>query len=148
MNVVPAAVVAIAVCACAHAPKVEPDEESPRRVVERRFAAVARYDVEAVAALYAPNAVETSPGFCAERFGPEGARRTYNELFKTYPTISAHITSMIVEGDRVAVEFLARIRNADGSIAFESRLANFLTIERGKITRDDTYFDTQGRSCS
>ena len=148
MNVVLSALLAIALCACAHTPKVEPDEDSPRSVVERRFAAVARYDVEAVAALYAPNAVETSPAFCAERFGPEGARRTYLELFKAYPTISAHITSMVVQGDHVAVEFLARIRNADGSIAFESRLANFLTIERGMITRDDTYFDTRGRQCS
>ena len=142
------ALAALATCAGANAAGLEPVEESPRTVIEQRFAAVARYDVEAIAALYAPHAIETSPGFCSERFGPDGARRTYSELFKAYPTISAHITSMVVEGSRVAVEFLARTRNADGSIAFESRLANFLTVERGKITRDETYFDTKGQPCS
>ena len=126
----------------------QPVAESPRTVVEQRFALVGRHDVDGIAALYAPDAVETSPGFCTERHGPAGARRTYGELFKTYPTITAHITSLVVEGERVAVEFVARMRNPDGSVAFETRLANFLTVQDGKITRDDTYFDSKGRPCS
>ena len=125
-----------------------PVAESPRAVVERRFALVGRYDDEGIAALYAPDAIETSPAFCTDRRGPAGALRTYGELFKSYPTITAHITSLIVEGDRVAVQFVARVRNPDGSIAFESRLANFLIVRAGKITRDDTYFDPIGRPCS
>ncbi|MFL6603691.1 MAG: nuclear transport factor 2 family protein [Steroidobacteraceae bacterium] len=148
MNIKLVALAAIALCASANAARVGPAEDSPRTVVERRFAAVTRYDVKAIMALYAPDAVETSPAFCSQRFGPDGARRTYSELFKAYPTISAHITSMVVEGNHVAVEFLARTRKADGSMASETRLANFLTVEQGKITRDDTYFDTKGSPCS
>ncbi len=131
--------------ACADEPAVA---EAARAVVEKRFALVARYDVEGIAALYASDAIETSPGFCTDRRGPAGARHTYSELFKTYPTITAHIASLIVEGEHVAVQFVARVRNPDGSVAFESRLANFLTVQDGKITRDDTYFDTKGRPCS
>jgi ketosteroid isomerase-like protein len=125
-----------------------PVAESPSAVVERRFALVGRYDDEGIAALYAPDAIETSPAFCTDRRGPAGALRTYRELFKSYPTITAHITSLIVEGERVAVQFVARVRNPDGSVAFESRLANFLIVRDGKITRDDTYFDPKGQPCS
>ncbi len=123
-------------------------DESPRAVVERRFALVERYDVDGIAGLYAADSIQTSPGFCTDRRGPEGARRTYGELFKAYPTITAHITSLIVAGERVAVQFIARIRNPDGSVAFESRLANFLTVQDGRIVRDDTYFDPKGQACS
>jgi ketosteroid isomerase-like protein len=123
-------------------------QESARMVVERRFAAVNRHDLDAVVALYARDAVETSPGFCADRSGPEGARRTYTELFQAYPTITADATTYVVEGNRVAVQFLARARKADGTVLLEVLLANFLTVEQGQITRDDTYFDTKGRPCS
>jgi ketosteroid isomerase-like protein len=123
-------------------------EPSPKTVVEARFAAVRRHDVEAIVALYANDAEETSPAFCAQRIGPEGARRTYTELFQAFPDISDDVTSMVVEGDRVAVQFIARSKKADGSYAFEVPLANFLVVRHGRIVRDDTYFDTRGRPCS
>lgn len=123
-------------------------EPSPRTVVENRFAAVRRHDVEAIVALYANDAVETSPAFCAERSGPEGARRTYTELFQAFPEITDDVTSIVVEGERVAVQFTARSRKPDGSYAFEVPLANFLVVRHGRIVRDDTYFDTHGRPCS
>ena len=138
----------LALCGWAACADERPIAESPRAVVEKRFALVGRYDDEGIAALYASDAIETSPAFCTDRRGPAGALRTYSELFKSYPTITAHITSLIVEGERVAVQFVARVRNPDGSVAFESRLANFLIVRDGKITRDDTYFDTKGRPCS
>jgi len=123
-------------------------EPSPKTVVEDRFAAVRRHDVEAIVALYAHDAVETSPAFCVERGGPEGARRTYTELFQAFPAITDDVTSMVVEGERVAVQFIARSKKADGSYAFEVPLANFLVVRHGRIVRDDTYFDTRGRPCS
>src|SRR5688572_12844218 len=89
-------------------------EPSPRTVVEKRFAAVARHDVEAIAALYAQNAVETSPAFCTARKGPEGVRRTYGDLFRDFPGITADDPIYLVQGNRVAVQFLARVRKVDG----------------------------------
>ena len=135
----------VAVAACSSMPASEP---SARTIVEKRIAAVARHDVDMIVALYAPDAIETSPGFCSNRTGTEGVRRTYGELFQAYPNITDDVVAYVVDGNRVAVQFLARVRKADGSLAFEVPIANFLTVEHGRITRDDTYFDTKGRPCT
>jgi ketosteroid isomerase-like protein len=122
--------------------------DSPKSIVEQRFAAVRRHDVEAIVALYANAAVETSPGFCHERMGPEGVRQTYSELFTSFPNITDDVVAMIVDGKHVAVQFVARVKKPDGTLAFEVPLANFITVEHGRITRDETYFDTKGRPCN
>ena len=123
-------------------------EDTPEVVVKKRFEATARHDIDAIAALYAPDAIETSPALCNARQGPAGARRTYGDLFRDAPGIEDEVTNFVVDGNHVAVQFIARVRKPDGSIAFEAPLANFLTIEHGRIVRDDTYFDTKGRPCS
>lgn len=143
-----AGIVALALSVIVPACSGPPTEALVRAVVEQRLAAVGRRDLEAIVALYSPSSVQTSPGFCADRSGPEGARRTYRELFDAYPNITADPTAYVVQGNRVAVQFFARTRKPDGTIAFEVRLANFLTIEHGQITRDETYFDTKGQPCS
>ncbi|HSC10370.1 MAG TPA: nuclear transport factor 2 family protein [Rhodanobacteraceae bacterium] len=116
--------------------------------MEKRIAAVARHDLDAIVALYSADAVETSPGFCSNRTGSEGARRTYGELFQAYPNITDDVVAYVVDGSHVAVQFIARVRKADGSLVFEIPIANFLTVEHGHITRDETYFDTKGRPCT
>jgi len=138
------ALTAGALTACA----AYPERKSAKAVVEQRFAAVRQHDVDAIVMLYASNAVETSPGFCHERLGRDGVRRTYTELFKAYPNITDDVVATLVDGDHVAVQFVARSRKPDGSLLFEVPLANFLTVQHGLITRDETYFDTKGRPCS
>lgn len=123
-------------------------QESPEAVVKKRFEATAHRDIDAIAALYAPDAIETSPAFCVPRQGAAGARKTYGDLFRDAPGLEDEVTNVVVDGSRVAVQFVARVRKPDGSIAFEVPLANFLTVERGHIVRDDTYFDTKGRPCT
>ena len=123
-------------------------EDSPEAVVKRRFEATAHRDIDAIASLYAPDAIETSPAFCNARQGSAGARKTYGDLFRDVPGIEDEVTNFVVDGNHVAVQFIARVRKPDGSIAFEAPLANFLTVEHGRIVRDDTYFDTKGRPCS
>ena len=135
-------------CAGAILADAQAAELSAKAIVEKRIAAVARHDLEAIVALYSPDAVETSPGFCANRTGTEGVRRTYGELFQTYPNITDDVVAYVVDGHHVAVQFVARVRKADGSLVFEVPIANFLTVEHGRITRDDTYFDTRGRPCT
>ena len=142
------AAMGLGICAAANCAAAQAAGVSARTIVEKRIAAVARHDLEAIVALYAPDAVETSPGFCANRIGTEGARRTYGELFQEYPNISDDVVAYVVDGRHVAVQFVARVRKADGSLAFEVPIANFLTVEHGRITRDDTYFDTRGRPCT
>ena len=142
------AAIGLFICAAAIHADVQAVELSARAVVEKRIAAVARHDLEAIVALYAPDAVETSPGFCSNRTGADGARRTYGDLFQAYPGITDDVVAYVVDGHHVAVQFVARVRKADGSLAFEVPIANFLTVEHGRITRDDTYFDTKGRPCT
>lgn len=142
------AVVSLSMCTLVSSCRPAGPDDSPQAVVARRFAAVARHDLETIVGLYANDAVETSPAFCADRIGQEGVRRTYSELFTRYPTITAEEPTFVVQGDRVAVQFLARTRTPDGSIAFEGRLANFLVVKNGRIVRDDTYYDTGGQPCS
>jgi len=135
----------VAAVACSGMAASEP---SARTIVEKRIAAVARHDLDAIVALYSTDAVETSPGFCSNRTGSEGARRTYGELFQAYPNITDDVVAYVVDGSHVAVQFIARVRKADGSLVFEIPIANFLTVEHGHITRDETYFDTKGRPCT
>ena len=123
-------------------------QESPEAVVRKRFEATANRNIDAIAALYASDAIETSPAFCVPRQGSMGARKTYGDLFRDAPGIENEVTNFVVDGNHVAVQFIARVRKPDGSIAFEALLANFLTVERGRIVRDDTYFDAKGRPCS
>jgi ketosteroid isomerase-like protein len=142
---------ALAVCAVAigsSAALAREAETSPRVVVEKRFEAVKHQDIEAIVALYDKDAVETSPAFCEKRIGREGVRRTYTDLFRMFPTITDDVTTYVVEGDHVAVQFIARSKKADGSDAFEFPLANFLTVKHGRIIRDDTYFGARGQPCS
>lgn len=148
MNPKPPTTIVFAICALLAINGVSASELSARIVVEKRFAAFMRHDLDAIVALYAPDAVEISPGFCTDRIGPEGARKTYEDLFLAFPNITDDVTAYVVDGNRVAVQFLARSQKPDGSYAFEIRLANFLTVDNGLITRDETYFDTQGRPCS
>ena len=138
--------VALAICWSSVVADVHASD-SPKSVVEQRFAAVRRHDVEAIVALYADDAVETSPGFCHDRTGPAGARQTYSELFASFPNITDDVVAILVDGKHVAVQFMARSRKLDGTVAFEVPLANFITVEHGHITRDDTYFDSKGRPC-
>ena len=123
-------------------------QDSPEAVVKKRFEATVHRDIDAIAALYAPDAIETSPAFCVPRQGAAGARKTYGDLFRDAPGLENQVTNVVVDGSHVAVQFIARVRNPDGSIAFEVPLANFLTVEHGRIVRDDTYYDTKGRPCA
>ena len=123
-------------------------QDSPEAVVKKRFEATARHDIDAIAALYSSDAVETSPAFCVARQGASGARKTYSDLFRDVPDIEDEVTNFVVDGKHVAVQFIVRARRQDGTILWEAPLANFLTVENGRIVRDDTYFDSKGRPCN
>lgn len=119
---------------------------SAKAVVEAKFAAVNRHDVDAVVALYAPDAVVTASDFCAPRRGREDVRRIYEGIIKGVPDVTADVQEMIVEGDRVAVKFVVRSRIPGR--AFEVPILDFFTVKDGLIVRDDGVFDNRGRTCS
>lgn len=121
-------------------------EVEARQVLAARFATFNRHDLKALVALYAPNAVLTSPGFCHDRLGREGARKAYEDLFRAAPDISDEVTLAVIDHDHIAVQFIAR--STRPGAAFAAPIANFLTLDRGLIIRDDALYDARGRPCA
>ena len=115
-------------------------------IIQQLFLAFNRHDLDAMARLYARDAVLDSPDFCSARSGPEGVRKTYADLFRTFPDIIDQVAVSIGNGDRVAVQFVAHSQGFEPT--GELRLATFFTIRNGLIVRDETYFDAHGQPCS
>lgn len=119
---------------------------SPQAVVQAMFDAFNRHDAAAMAGLYADDARLASSDFCATRTGPAEVLRTYRALFVAFPDIRDEIEHMVVEGDHVAVRFVAR--SGQGSSALAMPIATFLTVRHGRIQSDESSFDTGGRACT
>jgi hypothetical protein len=132
-----------AVAGCAMSP---PSNPSPRAVVEAKFAAVNRHAVADVVKLYSPDARITSSGFCNPRHGSADVQRTYQALFADFPGIVADVLEYVVQGDRVAVRFIARMKIQGRSI--DVPIYNFFTVRNGLIEADEGMFDTGGRPCT
>ena len=128
----------------------QPQQNEALRVVAAMFDAFNRHDVDAMAALYADDAVIESPDFDAPRRGPAGIRATYVPYFEGSPDIQDDITRMFASGSQVAVEFVSRGTmthlgpddpEAMRGKAFALKIAAVLEVRDGKIIRDVTYFD-------
>jgi hypothetical protein len=68
------------------------------------FAAFNARDFLQMEALYASDAILTSPDFCTPR-GKRDLRRTYQTLFQAHPDVQDIVDVMVVEADRVAIKF-------------------------------------------
>jgi ketosteroid isomerase-like protein len=56
-------------------------------------------------------------------------------------SVSLEVTSLIAEGDRVALEWTSRARTSDGE-PYENRCAGVFTLADGRITTVREYMDT------
>lgn len=99
---------------------------SPVEVVETYFAGVIAGDPEAVADLFAPDAVLRNAA--GTLTGADAIRRMYGNALKP-GAMKPHPKRLIVDGEDVAVE-IDLITNGD-SVS----LADFFTIRDGKIER-------------
>jgi steroid delta-isomerase-like uncharacterized protein len=75
-------------------------------VVKKYFDALARRDVEAMAALWAPDGTDRIAGQ-VEAAGPDGVRAYFTELFAAFPDFALTVRSTVAEEDRVAVHWTA-----------------------------------------
>ncbi len=125
------------------APAVPPASTTPRDVVLAMFDAFNRHDPAALARLYAPDAVLTSPEHCSPR-GQRDVERSYGALFAEMPDVVEKVESMVVENDTVAVRFTATSRSAGLSIPIQA----MIIVRDGLIRRDDAMFETGGRPCT
>ncbi len=121
-------------------------DPAPEAVVRAMFDAFNRHDAVAMAELYADDALLSSSDFCAPRVGREEVKRTYRALFAAFPDIHDEIAQMVVQGDHVAVRFVAKSGQSSSPLVLS--ISTFLTVRQGLIRSDDSTFDAGGRPCS
>lgn len=115
---------------------------SPRAVVSAMFETFNRHDAVGLAKLYAADARLTSPDFCSPR-GQRDVERTYAALFAAYPDIRDEVQEMVVEGDIVAVRFVATSKAGKLNLPIQT----MLRVREGRIVSDDSLFDAGGAQC-
>jgi uncharacterized protein (TIGR02246 family) len=116
---------------------------SPHATVEAMFAAFNAHDPAAMARLYADDARLTSSDFCTPR-GKADIQRTYADLFVAMPDLNDRIETIVTDGDRVAVSFLA----SSATAKFKLPIIAIFRVRDGLIVADDAIFDTAGQPCS
>ena len=75
-------------------------------VVRQYFDALARRDVEAIAALWAPDGLDHIASQ-VDAVGPNGVRTYFTELFTAFPDFSLRVQTTIAQDDKVAVHWKA-----------------------------------------
>jgi hydroxyacylglutathione hydrolase len=123
-----------------------------RQVAETYFAALARRDVDAAAACWAPDGVDNFVGQTVAE-GPAGVRAFFGELFGAFPDFAFEVESMVAEGDRVAVRWHATGTFA-GASSFQgieptgARVTltglDLLDVRGGQIVHNDAFSDGVG----
>jgi glyoxylase-like metal-dependent hydrolase (beta-lactamase superfamily II)/predicted ester cyclase len=123
-----------------------------RQVAETYFAALARRDLAAAAACWAPDGVDTLYGIAVAE-GPAGVSAFFGEVFGAFPDFAIEVDSIVAEGDRAAVRW-----HAAGTFAGESswqgiaptgdRITleglDLLDVRAGLIVRNDAFSDGLG----
>jgi glyoxylase-like metal-dependent hydrolase (beta-lactamase superfamily II)/predicted ester cyclase len=123
-----------------------------REVAQRYFDALARRDLDAAAACWAPDGVDRLIGQ-SEAHGPGGVRAFFGELFAAVPDWAFVVEAIVAEGDRAAVRW-----NATGTFAGEASFQgiqptggrvemaglDLLVVQDGLIVSNDAFSDGMG----
>ncbi len=123
-----------------------------RPVAETYFAALARRDLDGIAACWAPDGVDVLVGQATAN-GPAGVRALFAELFGAVPDFAIEVESIVAEGDRAAVRW-----HASGTFAGESSFQgiaptggriqltglDLLEVRDGLIVHNDAFSDGLG----
>ncbi len=119
-------------------------EKETRAIIEAVFEAFNNHDLEAIVALYHPEAKIITPSFPTPRYGLDVVRAIYKDHFENIPGVYDEVTRIVAEGNEGAVEFTASWdQPAPGNPeARESMMISaFLKIKNGLIIEDITYYD-------
>ena len=122
---------------------------SPKTVMAAYFEALARQDLDAIAAAWAPDGVCHLVGGL-EAAGPSGVRAYWAEFFGSMPDFRFEVQDVVVDGDQVAVHWAGRGTFA-GPSSYQgieptfSRLdlagLDLFTLREGQIVREHAYTD-------
>jgi glyoxylase-like metal-dependent hydrolase (beta-lactamase superfamily II)/predicted ester cyclase len=124
-------------------------ETAPKAVMTAYFDALARHDLDAIAAAWAPDGVCHIAGQ-PDASGPGGVRAWWAEFFGSSPDLRFEVEELIAEGDQVAVRWSARGTFAGpGSLqGIEPTYArldlhglDLFTLRDGRILEEHAYTD-------
>jgi glyoxylase-like metal-dependent hydrolase (beta-lactamase superfamily II)/predicted ester cyclase len=117
-------------------------------VVDDYFEALARRDVEAMAALWAPDGTDHIAGQ-VDAVGPNGVREYFTELFAAFPDFALTVLSTVQDGDRTAVHWSATgthlgslwgVAPTGARVLFEG--IDMMEVRDGLIVRNDAIPDS------
>lgn len=120
----------------------------PRSVVERYVAAIEAGDTSAVSDSFAEDATWWLGGELPISGTWRGRDAIIHDFLGSLPrfyepgSIDLTITSMVAEGDKVALEWTSRARTVGGE-AYENQCAGVFTVRSGRICAVREYMDTQ-----
>ena len=121
--------------------------DSTAAVAEAYFEAIARRDLDALAALWAPGGREHVRGQ-VDTTGPEGVRAFFAELFAAVPDFDLQVVTRTTQGKRSAVQWRATgtfVGELQGIAGTGDRVllegCDVLTIVDGKIVNNDAFSD-------
>lgn len=127
-----------------------------RDVIQKMLDAFDRHDPDAYAGLYAADAVVRDPGYPEPLRGREAIRKDMEDFFRAFPDIQCSITTLLSEGDRIAMEGSTTgthngpLTGPAGTISPTGRrvsmdCAFFLRLDRdGQVSEENRYFDLIG----
>lgn len=123
--------------------KLEIDHSENVKIAKQLFEEFNKHDWRKMADLYIDNAEFKEP---ASGMKPHKKSRTqivkeYSELQSMFPDVQDSVVAVYPsEKNNVIVEFISKGTNPDKT-KFELPICTIFTIEKGKITKDYTYFD-------
>jgi glyoxylase-like metal-dependent hydrolase (beta-lactamase superfamily II)/predicted ester cyclase len=120
----------------------------PAATARAYFDALAARDVEAAAAMWAPDGRDRLAGF-GELAGPEGVRGYFSELFAAIPDWQFEVRDLVADGERVAVHWRAAGTFTGSAYQgieptgarFDFGGLDLLRIRDGRIVENDAYPD-------
>ena len=121
---------------------------TPMAVVDDYFEALARRDIEAMAALWAPDGTDHIAGQ-VDAVGPSGVREYFTELFAAFPDFALTVRSTVAEGDRTAVHWTATgthlgpfwgVEPTGARVELEG--IDLLEVRDGRLVRNDAVADS------
>lgn len=110
-----------------------------------------RRDIEACVAFYHPNADVQDARFPEPVKAADNVRDAFEYFWTAFPDATYTINDMLIDGDKVAVEWTLTATHAGEYLGvqpsgkrFDVRGAVFFRVENGYFVRDFTLFDATG----
>lgn len=125
----------LAIGACQ--PNVKENSDDPEIVARQVFDAFNAHDWAKMESLYADSVILQDPAYPGGKKGKVGI----TDFYKSVPDIHDEVKNIFARGNQAVIEFVST-GTIDGRV-FELPICTVLTIEHGKVIRDNTYYDLQ-----